>query len=204
VYIYYLHFCLSHIYHIQGLFYSRLGTADYALLLTSNWRHNGSPDVWMVVNMTAAKFKPFIFPVSGFALSNIARIFVFMIFVWLLLAAECHGFHTCPLYITQANLTETWSLLLSCVTLCIATWLGFDILLCFPWGQLSNSAFHLPFCFLLGAALNHLPLSPLMSRHGLLNSTLHFHSCAIVEAEPEEASLPLSPHAFMRDRGNNF
>jgi hypothetical protein len=28
--------------------------------------------------MTAAKFKPFIFPVSGFALSNIANIFVFI------------------------------------------------------------------------------------------------------------------------------
>jgi hypothetical protein len=30
--------------------------------------------------MTTAKFKPFVFPVSGFALSNIANIFVFMIY----------------------------------------------------------------------------------------------------------------------------
>jgi hypothetical protein len=29
--------------------------------------------------MTAAKFKPFVFPVSGFALSNIANIFILMI-----------------------------------------------------------------------------------------------------------------------------
>jgi hypothetical protein len=29
---------------------------------------------WTVVNMAAAKFKPFVFPVSGFALSNIAKI----------------------------------------------------------------------------------------------------------------------------------
>jgi hypothetical protein len=29
--------------------------------------------------MTAAKFKPFVFPVSGFALSNMADIFVFMV-----------------------------------------------------------------------------------------------------------------------------
>jgi hypothetical protein len=33
----------------------------------------------MVVNMTAAKFKPLVFPVLGFALSNIANIFVLMI-----------------------------------------------------------------------------------------------------------------------------
>jgi hypothetical protein len=36
-------------------------------------------DTWTVVNMTAAKFKLFVFPVSGFALSNRANIFVFMI-----------------------------------------------------------------------------------------------------------------------------
>jgi hypothetical protein len=47
----------------------------YALLLTSSSRHNGSLDTWMVVNMTAYKFKPIIFPVSGFTLSNIANLF---------------------------------------------------------------------------------------------------------------------------------
>jgi hypothetical protein len=30
--------------------------------------------------MTAAKFKPFKFPVSGFALSNVANILIFMVF----------------------------------------------------------------------------------------------------------------------------
>jgi hypothetical protein len=64
---------------MQGLFLSLLCTADYALLLTNSSRHNGSLDTWTVVNTTAAKFKPLVFPVSGFALSNIANIFVFMI-----------------------------------------------------------------------------------------------------------------------------
>jgi hypothetical protein len=41
---------------------------------TSSWGHNGSLDTWTVVNMTATKFKPFVFPVSGFAMSNIANV----------------------------------------------------------------------------------------------------------------------------------
>jgi hypothetical protein len=36
-------------------------------------------DIWTIVNMTAAKFKSLVFPVSGFALSIIANIFMFMI-----------------------------------------------------------------------------------------------------------------------------
>jgi hypothetical protein len=35
---------------------------------------------WTVVCLTAAKFKPLIFPVSLFALSNVANICIFMIF----------------------------------------------------------------------------------------------------------------------------
>jgi hypothetical protein len=37
--------------------------------------YNSSPDTWTVVCLTAAKFKPLIFPVSGFALSNVANQF---------------------------------------------------------------------------------------------------------------------------------
>jgi hypothetical protein len=36
-------------------------------------------DTWTVVHMTAAKFKPLIFSVTGFAVSNVANIFLFMI-----------------------------------------------------------------------------------------------------------------------------
>jgi hypothetical protein len=57
-------YTIQYIWYIQGLFYSRLGTADYALLLTSNWRHNVSLDTWTVVNMTVVKFKPLVFPTS--------------------------------------------------------------------------------------------------------------------------------------------
>jgi hypothetical protein len=42
-------------------------------------KQNSSLDIWTVVNMTPAKFKPFVFPMSGFALSNIGNIFVVMI-----------------------------------------------------------------------------------------------------------------------------
>jgi riboflavin transporter FmnP len=64
--------------YIQGLFQSRLGTADYALV-TSSLHYHGSLDTWMVVQMTADKFKSLIYSVSGFALSNLANIFIFVI-----------------------------------------------------------------------------------------------------------------------------
>jgi hypothetical protein len=41
--------------------------------------YNSSLVIWTVVCLTAAKFKPLIFPLSGFALSNIANICIFMI-----------------------------------------------------------------------------------------------------------------------------
>jgi hypothetical protein len=41
--------------------------------------YNGSLLIWTVVCLTATKFKPLIFPVSGFALSSVANIFIFMI-----------------------------------------------------------------------------------------------------------------------------
>jgi hypothetical protein len=41
--------------------------------------YNSSLFTWTVVYLTAAKFKPLIFTVSGFALSNVANICIFMI-----------------------------------------------------------------------------------------------------------------------------
>jgi hypothetical protein len=64
--------------YMQGLFQPRIGTAYYALV-TSSLHYNDSLDTWTVVHMTASKFKPLIFPVSGFDLSNVANIFIFMI-----------------------------------------------------------------------------------------------------------------------------
>jgi hypothetical protein len=45
---------------IQGFFHSKLGTADYALV-TSSLHYKDSLDTWIVIHMTAAKFKPLIF-----------------------------------------------------------------------------------------------------------------------------------------------
>jgi hypothetical protein len=41
--------------------------------------YNSSLVTWTVVCLTAAKFKPLVFPVSRFALSNVANICIFMI-----------------------------------------------------------------------------------------------------------------------------
>jgi hypothetical protein len=67
-----------YIQYIQGLFQSRLGTADYAPV-TSSLQYNDSLDTWTAIHMTAAKFKPLIFSVSSFALSNVANVLIFMI-----------------------------------------------------------------------------------------------------------------------------
>jgi hypothetical protein len=77
--------------YIQGPFQSRLGTADYALV-TSNLHYNDSLDTWTVIHMTAAKFKPLIFSVSGFALSNEANIFMILDDFCLLPAWFCYVF----------------------------------------------------------------------------------------------------------------
>jgi hypothetical protein len=66
-----------YIHYTQGLFQSRLGTADNALV-TSSLRYHDSLDTLTVIHMTTAKFKPLIF-VSGFALSNVVNILIFMI-----------------------------------------------------------------------------------------------------------------------------
>jgi hypothetical protein len=82
-----------YIQYIQGIVHSRLGTADYALV-TSNLHNNDSLVTWTVIHMTAAKFKPLIFYVSGFALSNVANGFIFMILddFCLLPAWFCYGY----------------------------------------------------------------------------------------------------------------
>jgi hypothetical protein len=49
-----------YVQYIQGLFQSRLGTADYALDISS-LHSNDSLVTWIVIHMTAAKFKPLIF-----------------------------------------------------------------------------------------------------------------------------------------------
>jgi hypothetical protein len=67
-----------YIQYIQGLFQSRLGTADYAIV-TSSLHYSDTLVIWTVIHMTAAKFQPIIFSVSGFALSNVANIFILMI-----------------------------------------------------------------------------------------------------------------------------
>jgi hypothetical protein len=55
--------------------------AQYSRLcpISSSFRYNGSLVTWTAVWLTAAKFKPLVFPVSGFALSNVANIFIVMI-----------------------------------------------------------------------------------------------------------------------------
>jgi hypothetical protein len=42
-------------------------------------RYCGSLDTWTAVCLTAAKFKPFVFSVRGFALPNVANIFIVII-----------------------------------------------------------------------------------------------------------------------------
>jgi hypothetical protein len=78
--IYILH--VSHgdsryIQYIQSLCQSGPSTADYALF--GSVRYCGSLDTWTVVCLTAAKIKPLLFSVRGFALSSGANIFIIMI-----------------------------------------------------------------------------------------------------------------------------
>jgi hypothetical protein len=73
-----------YIQYIQGLFQSMLGTADYALV-TSSLHYNDSLDTSTVIHMTAAKFKPLVFSVSG--LVQCSKHFHSHEFGWLLLVA---------------------------------------------------------------------------------------------------------------------
>jgi hypothetical protein len=67
---------------IQGLL------SVQAVLISSSY--NGSLVTWTVVRFTAAKFKPLIFSVSGFAFSNIVNIFI----LWFCMTSACwlHNF----------------------------------------------------------------------------------------------------------------
>jgi hypothetical protein len=47
--------------------------------ISGSFRYNGSLVTWTVVCLTAAKFKPLVFSVTGFALSNCANVFIIMI-----------------------------------------------------------------------------------------------------------------------------
>jgi hypothetical protein len=83
--------------YVQSFIQSRLSTADYALLLTSSSGHNGSLGTWTVVNVTDAKFEPFVFPVWGFALSDITCFFIFMI-VNDFLINDLNVYHNCVVW----------------------------------------------------------------------------------------------------------
>jgi hypothetical protein len=67
----YIYIYIKHV----GLCQSRLSTADFSIFC-----YNMSLITLTVVCLTAAKFKPLIFSMSGFALSNIANIFIVMIY----------------------------------------------------------------------------------------------------------------------------
>jgi hypothetical protein len=56
-----LHVFYSWAIYIQGFIQSRLSTVDYALLVTTSSNYRRSLDTWTVVQMTATKFKPFVF-----------------------------------------------------------------------------------------------------------------------------------------------
>jgi hypothetical protein len=54
------------------------GSVEQFIIISSSC-YNGSLLTWTVVRLTAPKFKPLIFPVSGFALSNVTNIYIFII-----------------------------------------------------------------------------------------------------------------------------
>jgi hypothetical protein len=72
-------YILLNTYKIQGLCQSGLSTADYAVFLVV-FAITAVVVTWKVLCLTAAEFKHLIFSVTGFALSNGANIFVFMLF----------------------------------------------------------------------------------------------------------------------------
>jgi hypothetical protein len=72
--------------YIQGLFQSRLGTADYAQV-TSSLLYNDSLVTWTVKHMTAAKCKPLYIFCVGLLLVQCSEQLNFHDFGWLLLVA---------------------------------------------------------------------------------------------------------------------
>jgi hypothetical protein len=55
------------------------GFAVQIMYILFSLRYKGSLVKWTVINLTATKFKPLIFSVSGFALSYAANMFILMI-----------------------------------------------------------------------------------------------------------------------------
>jgi hypothetical protein len=73
--------------------------------IISNFCYNSSLVTWTVVWLTAAKFRPLIFPASRLALSNVANISIFMIlYGFCLLPTQ---FWLCPLLITSRHGPDT-------------------------------------------------------------------------------------------------
>jgi hypothetical protein len=56
------------------------GSVQQIMPISSSFRYNSSLVIRTVICLTAAKFKPLIFSMAGFALSNIANMFVAMIY----------------------------------------------------------------------------------------------------------------------------
>jgi hypothetical protein len=67
IYIYIYIYIYTHTHTHTSFFQSRLGTADYALLVTISSNYRSSLDTWTVVQLPAFKFKPFVVSVWGFA-----------------------------------------------------------------------------------------------------------------------------------------
>jgi hypothetical protein len=65
------------LHYTQVLCQYRLCRADHAYL--TYLTDNGSLIVWTVVSLTTAKFKPLVFPMSGFALFYTANMFILVI-----------------------------------------------------------------------------------------------------------------------------
>jgi hypothetical protein len=75
------------LHYTQVLCQHRLCRADHVHLTCLCY--NGSLVSWMVVHLTTAKFKPFVFSVSGFTLSSTADMFILMIpYAFCLLPAQ--------------------------------------------------------------------------------------------------------------------
>jgi hypothetical protein len=133
----YLHFiCLTkscvHMLYLRPLSvraqYSNLSPTN------SSSRCHDSLDTWTVLHMSAAKFKPLIFSVWGFALSNIANIFIFMIMNYF-----CFFF--CIILLCNHKRTEFGKLHAYCEQMCAlenCQWCGEP---CFALAAISTDGF---------------------------------------------------------------
>jgi hypothetical protein len=75
-------FYMSHVFYVYAIYTRPLSAqAQYSRSCQNicSLRYNSSLETWTVVHLTAAKFKPLMFYVLGFALPYIADICIFMI-----------------------------------------------------------------------------------------------------------------------------